>query len=185
MVGLVEVNDASSPITRFEKSKLVSELIRDPNNETLSSCLEELEKVFELYERFENEIQNELGPTASYWNSYLDMVQTLLDYQWSLRTGDWELHLCATEKMCPWFHACDYFNYARHFTYYGCTQQDLGVTHLGLCQAYLNQHFSAKRTFGRFNRLPSEQDIEQTTNKEQKGKGGIIGSSISEGTVQR
>ena len=97
---LVEVNDASSPITRFEKSKLVSELIRDPNNETLSSCLEELEKVFELYERFENEIQNELGPTASYWNSYLDMVQTLLDCQWSLRTGDWDLHLRATEKSC-------------------------------------------------------------------------------------
>ena len=182
---LVEVNDASSPITRFEKSKLVSELIRDPNNETLSSCLEELEKVFELYERFENEIQNELGPTASYWNSYLDMVQTLLDCQWSLRTGDWDLHLRATEKMLPWFHACDCFNYARHVTYYGCTHQDLGDTHLGLCQAYLNQHFSAKRAFGRFNRLLSEQDIEQTTNKEQKGKGGIIGSSISEGTVQR
>ena len=185
MVGLVEVNDANSPITRFKKSKLVSELIRNPNNETLSSCLEELEKVFEFHERFENEIENEFGPTASYWNSYLDMVQTLLDYQWSLRTGDWELHLCATEKMLPWFHASDYFNCARHFTYYGCTQQDLGDTHLGLCQAYLNQHFSAKRSFGRFNRLPSEQDIEQTTNKEQKGKGGIIGSSISEGTVQR
>ena len=98
---LVEVNDDSSPITKFKESKLLSELIRNPNNETLSPCLEELEKeVFELYERFENEIQNESGPTASYWNSYLDMVQTLLDYQRSLRTGDWDLHLRATEKSC-------------------------------------------------------------------------------------
>ena len=45
------------------------------NNETLSSCSEELEKeVFEFYERFENEIQNEFGPAASYLHSYLDMV---------------------------------------------------------------------------------------------------------------
>ena len=72
---LVEVNDVSSPITPFKESKLLSELIRNPNNETLPSCLEELEKeVFESYERFENEIQNDFCPTASYWNSYLDMV---------------------------------------------------------------------------------------------------------------
>ena len=32
--------------------------------------------------------------------------------------------------------------------------------------------------------MPSDQVIEQTINKEQKGKGGIIGSSTSEDTVQ-
>ena len=32
--------------------------------------------------------------------------------------------------------------------------------------------------------MPSDQVIEQTINKEQKGKGGIIGSSTSEGPVQ-
>ena len=77
---MVEVDDASSPIAQFKESKLLSEFIRNPNNETLSSCLEELEKeVFEFYQCFENEIQKEFGPTASYFNSYLDMVQTLLD----------------------------------------------------------------------------------------------------------
>ena len=120
---MVEVNDASSPITQFIKSKLLSELVRNLINETLSSCLGELEKeLYEFYERFENEIQNEFGSTASYWNCKLDMVQTLLDYQRSLRTGDWDLYLRATEKMLPWFHAYGHFNYARHFTYYWCTQ---------------------------------------------------------------
>ena len=52
-------------------------------------------------------------------------------------------------------------------------------------QAYLNQHFSAKRAVGRFNHLPSDQVIEQTINKEWKDKGGIIDSSTSEGTVRR
>ena len=112
------------------------------------------------------------------------MVQTLLDYQRSLRTGDWDLHLRATEKMLPWFHAYDHFNYTKHFSYHWCTQQNLGDTHPGLRQAYLNQHFSAKRTVGRFKRLPADQVIEKTINKEQKGKGGIIGSSISEQRAQ-
>ena len=98
---MVEVNDASSPITQFIESKFLMELVRNLNNETLSSCLGELEKeLHEFYERFENEIQNEFGSTASYWNSKLDMVQTLLDYQRSLRTGDWDLYLRATEKCC-------------------------------------------------------------------------------------
>ena len=59
-----------------------------------------------------------------------------------------------------------------------CAQQSLGDTQPGLCQAYFNQHFSTKRTVGRFNRLPSDQVIEHTINKELKGKGSIIGSSI-------
>ena len=102
---------------QFKESELISELIRNPNNQTLSSCLEELERdAFKLYERFENGIQNTFGPTASYWNSYLDMVQPLLDYQRSVRTKDWDLHLRATEKMMPWFHTYDNCNYARHFT---------------------------------------------------------------------
>ena len=64
-VWLVENNDARSPITQFKESELLSELIRNPSNETLSSYLEELEKeVFEFYKRFENDIQNNFGPTA-------------------------------------------------------------------------------------------------------------------------
>ena len=100
-------------------------------------------------------------------------------------TGEWDLHLRATEKLLPRFHTYDHFNYARHFTYYWCNQQNFGDIHSRLRQAYLNQHFSAKKTVGRFNRLPPDQVIEQTINKEQKGKGGIIGSSTSEGTAQR
>ena len=87
--------------------------------------------------------------------------------------------------MLPWFHAYDHFNYAGHFTYYWCTQQNLGDTHPGLHQAYLNQHFSTKRTAGHFNGLLLDQVVEQTINKEQKGQGSIIGGSTSEGIVQR
>ena len=86
---LVKVNGASGLITEFKVFYLLNGLVRNPNNGSLSTCLEKVEKFCEFYERFENKIQNEFCHTASYWNSYLDMVQTLLDYQRTLRTGDY------------------------------------------------------------------------------------------------
>ena len=46
-------------------------------------------------------------------------------------------------------------------------------------------NFSFRRLPGKFNRLPSDQVIERTVNQDQKGPGGIIGFSTTEGTVQR
>ena len=46
-------------------------------------------------------------------------------------------------------------------------------------------NFAVKRTSGSFNMLPSDQVIEQTINKGQKGPRGIIGYTTSTGSVQR
>ena len=46
-------------------------------------------------------------------------------------------------------------------------------------------HFAVKRQKGRFNRVASDQTIEQTINKNQKCHGGITGYSTSAATVQR
>lgn len=46
-------------------------------------------------------------------------------------------------------------------------------------------NFAVKRSKGRFNEIPTDQCIEQTINRQQKCHGGIVGSSTSEGTVQR
>ena len=46
-------------------------------------------------------------------------------------------------------------------------------------------NFAVKRSTGKFNRVPSDQCIEQTINREQKCHGGITGYSTSPGTVQR
>ena len=112
-------------------------------------------------------------------DTYLDMVQELLDYQRSLMTGDLDLHLRAMAHMPMTI----LIMLGILHTIGALTT--LGDTHPGLCQAYLYQHLSAKRTIGCFNRLFSDQVIEQTINNKQKGKYGIIGSSTSEGTVKR
>ena len=46
-------------------------------------------------------------------------------------------------------------------------------------------NFAAKRITSNFNMVPPEQVIEQTTNKNQKGAGGIVGSSTNMGCIQR
>ena len=65
------------------------------------------------------------------------------------------------------------------------TQQKLQSAHPDMYNEFLNGHFAVRRTAGTFNMLPSDQVIEQTINKEQKGAGGIIGISTSTGAVQR
>ena len=46
-------------------------------------------------------------------------------------------------------------------------------------------NFAFKRSKGQFNKIPSDQCIEQTMNRDQKCRGGIIGYCTSEGAVQR
>ena len=82
-------------------------------------------------------------------------------------------------------HAYDRQNYSRHLTYNLCTQQNLEKTHPNIYKEFLAGNFSVRRKLGRFNILQSDQVIEQTTNKDQKRSGEIVGFSTTESTVQR
>lgn len=77
---LAEVKDTRSRFIQFKESGRLHKLLKNPNNEPVSWYLEESKKeAFELYDGFENEIQNESCPTASYWIVYWDLVQTPLE----------------------------------------------------------------------------------------------------------
>ena len=76
-------------------------------------------------------------------------------------------------------------NYARQFAYCWASRQQLKNTHPRLYTEFKQGNFSVRRSAGHFNKLPPDQVIEQTSNKDQKGSVGIIGHSTSEGTVQR
>ena len=66
---------------------------------------------------------------ALFWNNFIEMTQILLDYIKSSRTGDWSLHLQASENILVWFFAYDQIIYSRHFSYHWATQQQLHLTH--------------------------------------------------------
>ena len=116
--------------------------------------------------------------------NYLDMVQIFLDFVKSIRLPDWYLHFQSTERILIWIHLYDKINYAWHFIYYCCSQQQFQNKFLIIYQQFQHGNYSLRCTKGKFNILSLDQIIEQDINKDQKGPG-IIGISASQGSVQR
>ena len=103
--------------TDFIESIEFTNLMKERNSFNLEICLEKFTELFSLFEQYEESIINkDLGPMATFWNTFIGMVQILLDFIKSIRICDWDLHLQAIERMLCWFHAYDHINYARHFT---------------------------------------------------------------------
>ena len=67
--------------------------------ETLSQSHNEVADEICAYE--DSLLNGSLGPTASVWSSFLQMVQILFDFARSIKLGDWKLHLQSTENMLP------------------------------------------------------------------------------------
>ena len=63
--------------------------------------------------------------------------------------------------------------------------QKLPETHPEIHEQFELGNFSVRRQRCNFNKIPSDQAIEQIINREQKCGGGITGYSTPEGTVQR
>ena len=169
----------------IESAKL-QRFVASPTKNLLESLSEDHKEVIDQVHAYEiSLLGGSLGPTASVWSSFLQMVQILFDFARSIKLGNWTLHLQATENMLPWMFAYDRPNYARLLTYYTAIMQKLPETHPQIHQQFEAGHFSVRRKCGRFNKIPPDQVIEQTINKEQKCARGIIGFSTTEGTVQR
>ena len=173
-------------LTNFLECEAFTELINKRESTMFNTCLQSLSALFDTYDEFEIKIRNrDFDPMAMFWQSYLNMVQILLDFVKSIRLPDWNLHLQSTERMLIWIHAYDKINYARHFSYYWYSQQKIQNKFPVIYQQFQQGNFSTRRTKGKFNMFPPNQVIEQTINKDQKGPEGIIGISTSQGTMQR
>ena len=53
------------------------------------------------------------SPTYNFWNSYIEMVMTLLAFIRGTRLSDWNLHLASLRLMLPWYFAYDRTHYSR------------------------------------------------------------------------
>ena len=91
---------------------------------------------------------------AAFWNSYLDMIQTLRDFIKLIKNGDWDLHMYASEKMLYWFHPYDNYNYARHFSYYWTSQQALPEHYPAIYEEFKKGGLSVRHTIGNSTKCP-------------------------------
>ena len=173
-------------LVKLVESGAFQNLLQERRQTDVATAMDLTDEVCVALEEFDVKIRNgELGPMAEFWQSFIDMVQVLLDFIKATRNGDWDLHLQTTERMLVWMHAYDRTNYSRHFTYYWASQQKLHTRFPSIYQEFQMGNFSTRRTPGKFNMLPPDQVIEQTINRDQKGTGGIKAVSTSTGSVQR
>jgi len=117
--------------------------------------------------------------------SYVDMVEIMLRLLRASREGNWMLHIASIRKMIPWCFAYDKLNYARFLSYYYYVQMSqLHIEHPEVYTYFMNGGFSiqigSKNPFGR---IPVDQTIEETVNKDTQTPGGIKGFSLNPGAV--
>ena len=139
--------------------------------------------IFDLYKEY---CKEDNGPLKVFWNSYLEMVEVLMNFVRATREGNWGLHLECIKEMLPWFFAYDHTNYARYLPVYLAQMMLLPETHPEARALLLNGDFGVQRaTSHGFSQIPVDQTIEQTLNRSTKTKGGIVGFSLRKGAVQR
>lgn len=89
------------------------------------------------------------------------------------------MHLAAIRATIPWCFAYDKLNYARYLTYYYAQMSHLEVDHPGIQAHFVEGVFSVQ--LGRnnpFGKIPVDQTIEETVNKDTQTAGGTKGFSL-------
>lgn len=118
--------------------------------------------------------------------SYVDMVEVLLGLVRASREGNWQLHLLMIKEMIPWSFAYDRHNYARYLPVYYRDMARLEIDHPQDYNQFISGGFSVqlgpKNPFGR---VPVDQAIKETTNRDTQAQGGTKGFSLNAGAVMR
>ena len=138
------------------------------------------------FHKYRGHLRSGQGKLASFWMSYIDMVEVVLDLIRASREGLWKLHLSAVHSMIPWCFAYNRMNYARYLPVYLSEMSRLHEDHPEVFQHFQDGGFSVqigpKNPFGR---IPVDQTCEETVNKDTQTPGGTKGFSLKPGAVSR
>lgn len=120
-----------------------------------------------LYDKYLGYLRNSNGKLSSFWMSYLDIVEILLNLLRASREGHWELHLLAIRKVIPWCFAHDNLNYACYLSVYVPEMSHLEEEHPEAFKYLKSGGFSVQIGEGNpFGKVPVDQASEETVNKD-------------------
>ena len=110
----IHTTEKNRILNEFLESQIFQNVNQLQNSKNLSSCIETMSPITDWMEDFHDMISNpdENGPNSVFWMSLLRMLQTFFNFQKSIKTGGWLLHLQSTAAMLPWMHAYDRQNYS-------------------------------------------------------------------------
>ena len=139
----------------------------------------------QLFQVYLDSLRNQQGLSA-FWMSYLDMTDIMLGLIRASREGNWMLHLACIRVMIPWCFAYDKLNYARYLSYYYATMTQLPANHPEVHAHFLQGGFSVQLgSRNPFGRIPVDQTIEETVNKDTQTSGGTKGFSLKTAAVYK
>lgn len=171
-----------------ETQKSILTLREEVSEDALKEVLESspCTRIMELFEVYCEFLRNGNGSLSAFWMSYLDMVEILLGLIRASREGDWILHLASIRAMIPWCFAYDRINYARYLPYYYAQMLQLPSTHPDVFKEFMEGCFSVQMgSTNTFGRIPVDQAIEETVNKDTQTAGGTKGFSLKPGAVTK
>lgn len=157
-------------------------------NETQENVLnqESFKRLHDLFEEFLCILRYNSGPLASFWMSYVDIVQILLDLLRADREGNWNLHLRSIRSMIPWCFAMDKSNYSRYLPIYYAKMTRLEHDSPEIYEHFKSGGFSVQigpdNTFGK---IAIDQTLEETVNKDTQTAGGTKGFSLQPAALSK
>ena len=119
--------------------------------------------------------------TAKMWvECFMKPVLIIMQFVRAEREGDWPLHLCAVEKMLPYFFASSHVNYARYGLVYLRSMKRLPSA---ILKRFMTGQHVMRHQDGLWNAMWSDLFIETTYMRYGHGPSGIIGSTLNESTL--
>jgi hypothetical protein len=184
----IEVNH-NRDLQRLEETlRLVTDLHANTCAVTLDNTLanESCKKILHLLQIYMDILRRDSGQLASFWMTYVDIVEIMLGLIRADRQGDWHLHLACIRDLIPWCFAMDKTNYSRYLPVYFAQMTQLEQTSPDLHAHFLNGGFSVQlRQASPFSRIAVDQTVEETVNKDTQTSGGSRGFSLNQGAVSK
>jgi len=102
-----------------ETIRVIKTLHAEVTQCSLESVLENesVSVILTNFTQYLDHLRNSQGHLASFWASFIDMVDIMLDLIRASCEGNWLLHLSGINRMIPWCFAYDRQNYARYYEY--------------------------------------------------------------------
>ena len=142
--------------------------------------------VLQRFEDYLDFLRTENGDLSTFWMSYVDMVEIVLGLVRASRERDFEHHLMCIRAMIPWCFAYDRLNYAHYLPYYFVTMCLLSMDYPDVYQHFMQGGISVQiGSSNPFGKIPCDQTIEETINKDTQTAGGTKGFSLKSGAVKK
>jgi hypothetical protein len=126
-----------------------------------------------------------IGGMATWMDSYIEMVDLLLNIIHFQRTGNWEGFLEAIDEFLPWCFGLNRQNYARNMSYFYVDMRDLKTRNPDAYQYLHDGGFSGSLSGEKHTKIPMDQIIEMTINRFSKETGGLSGKTENVGASER